>query len=334
MELKKILGRERLYLDGGMGSMIQKRIENPGSVPEGLNLTHPEVIAEIQAAYVAAGADILVANTFGANGNKMAGSPYSVAEVVRAAVRIAKAQHPRFVAMDIGPTGALIGDLGDLSFEAAKACFAEAVEAGAAAGADLILIETMTDIYEARAAVLAAKEHSDLPIICSMTYEANGRTLTGSDPETVVTILEGLGVDAIGINCSTGPDQMMPVIDRLLEAASVPIVVEPNAGLPRVVDGETVYDVDAATFAGFMREIAAKGAAVLGGCCGTTPDYIAATIAETRSVALPARNSARRPLRIASSTRTVTLGTDIRVIGEAINPTTNPELKADLRRAR
>jgi 5-methyltetrahydrofolate--homocysteine methyltransferase len=334
MDIKTILGNERLYLDGGMGSMIQKRIENPGPIPEELNLTHPEVIGEIQAAYVAAGADILVANTFGANGHKMAGSPYSVDEVVRAAVHIAKARHPRFVAMDIGPTGALIGDLGDLSFDAAKACFAEAVRAGAAAGADLIFIETMTDIYEARAAVLAAKEHCDLPIICSMTYEDNSRTLTGSDPETVVTILEGLGVDAIGINCSTGPDKMMPVIDRLLKAASVPIVVEPNAGLPRVVDGETVYDIDAAAFAGSMCEIAVKGAAVLGGCCGTTPDYIAATIARTRSVALPARGGARRPMRIASSTRTVTLGTDIRVIGEAINPTTNPELKADLRQGR
>ena len=334
MDIKTILGNERLYLDGGMGSMIQKRIENPGPIPEELNLTHPEVIGEIQAAYVAAGADILVANTFGANAQKMAGSPYSVNEVVRAAVRIAKAQHPRFVAMDIGPTGALIGDLGDLSFDAAKACFAEAVRAGAAAGADLIFIETMTDIYEARAAVLAAKEHCDLPIICSMTYEDNGRTLTGSDPETVVTILEGLGVDAIGINCSTGPDRMMPVIDRLLKAASVPVVVEPNAGLPRVADGETVYDIDAAAFAGFMREIAAKGAAVLGGCCGTTPDYIAATIAQTRSIALPARTAMRRPMRIASATRTVTLGEDIRVIGEAINPTTNPELKADLRRGK
>jgi len=239
MNLIEQIKEKRLYLDGGMGSLIQKRVSHTGPVPEVLNLTHPEIIGAIQREYVEAGANILVSNTFGANGYKAAGCGHTVDELVSAAVAIARAQNPDYVALDIGPIGALIGDLGDISFARAKAYFAEMVKSGVKAGADLILIETMTDIYEARAAVLAAKENSDLPVIASMTYEETGRTLTGSDPLTVVTILEALGVDAIGINCSTGPEQMLPIIDDLVRYASVPIAVEPNAGLPRVVDGET-----------------------------------------------------------------------------------------------
>lgn len=331
MDFKEVLGKKHLYLDGGMGTMIQKAIEHPGSIPEELNITHPDVIGAIQKQYVDAGANVLISNTFGANAHKMAASKYSVAEIVDAAIDIARKQGPDFVALDVGPTGALIGDLGDLSFEDAKACFAEEVRAGAAAGADLVLIETMTDIYEARAAVLAAKENCDLPIIASMTYEETGRTLTGSDPETVVTILEGLGVDAIGINCSTGPDKMLPIVKRLIACASVPIMVEPNAGLPSMVDGVTTYDIDADEFSDIMRDIASEGAMILGGCCGTTPDYIAQTVAKTKTI-LPLKDIEPKPMRIASSTKSIVLGRDVKMIGEAINPTANADLKEDLRR--
>ncbi|MCH4071346.1 homocysteine S-methyltransferase family protein [Pseudoramibacter sp.] len=332
MEFREAIKKQRLYLDGAMGSMIQKRIENPGPVPEELNITHPDVIGEIQSAYVQAGADILIANTFGANDRKMAASKYSVEEVIRQAVKIAKAQHPKYVAMDIGPSGALIGDIGDFTFEEAAACFERSARAGAEAGADLILIETMTDIVEARAAVIGARRACDLPIVASMTYESNGRTLTGSDPETVVTILENLKVDAIGINCSTGPEEMLPVVKTLIDTASVPIMVEPNAGLPRDVDGQTVYDVSAEDFSDIMAQIAEAGAAILGGCCGTTPDYIAKLVEKTKDLPHKTPWTRPQPMRIASTTRTVTLGTDVRTIGEAINPTASAALKEDLRK--
>lgn len=331
MQIIDEIKRHRLYLDGGMGSMIQKRIADPGPIPEELNMTHPELIADIQSSYVQAGADILVSNTFGANAHKMAASKYSVEDVITQAVKIAKAQHPRYVALDIGPTGALLGDIGEMTFEDAAACFERSAKAGAAAGADLILIETMTDIVEARAAVIGAKQACDLPIICSMTYESSGRTLTGSDPETVVTILEGLGVDAVGINCSTGPEEMLPIIEKLIDTASVPIVVEPNAGLPREVDGQTVYDVSAEDFSAIMKKIAQAGAAVLGGCCGTTPEYIAKTIEKTKDLPLLKPWERPQPMRIASTTKTVTLGTEIRTIGEAINPTANAAYREDLK---
>lgn len=335
MNIIKELKKGRLYLDGGMGSLIQQKIKNPGPVPELLNLTHPQQIGEIQNAYVQAGANIIISNTFGANRYKMKAVPESVGQVIAAAVEIARKQHPDFVALDIGPIGALIGDLGDLSFEEAKEIFAEMVEAGVKAGVDLVMIETMTDIYEARAAVLAVKENSDLPVIASMSYEANGRTLTGSDPLTVVTILESLGVGAIGINCSTGPEQMLPLIDQLVEAASVPLAVEPNAGLPRVDQGVTTYDIDSDTFSDYMKQIAQKGACILGGCCGTTPEHIKKTIEKTEGIAIDFSWQIRRqPLRVATATKTVVLGEDIRVIGEAINPTANQKLREDLRHGR
>ncbi|MGN0193933.1 MAG: homocysteine S-methyltransferase family protein [Pseudoramibacter sp.] len=332
MDFRNAIKTQRLYLDGAMGSMIQKRIENPGSIPEELNMTHPDVIGEIQNAYVQAGADILIANTFGANERKMAASKYSVEEVIRQAVNIAKAQHPRYVAMDLGPSGALLGDIGDFTVDEAIACFERSARAGAEAGADLILIETMTDIVEARAAVIGARRACDLPIVASMTYENTGRTLTGSDPETVVTILENLKVDAIGINCSTGPEEMLPVVKTLIDTASVPIMVEPNAGLPREVDGQTVYDVSAEEFSDIMAKIAEAGAAILGGCCGTTPDYIEKLIEKTKDLPHKTPWTRPQPMRIASTTRTVTLGTDVRTIGEGINPTANADLKEDLRK--
>lgn len=335
MKFTEALKTKRLYLDGAMGSLLQAKLENIGPVPEALTLTHPEIIQDIHRAYIEAGADIITTCTFGANGYKLNDTEYDQGAIITAAVKLAKELKPGYVALDIGPLGALIGSLGEISFDEAYHYFAQMVEIGAAAGADVLLIETVTDIYEMKAAVLAAKEHSNLPVIASMTFEENGRTLTGSDPQTVVTVLEALGVDAIGINCSTGPDKMMPVIDTLLKYASVPVVVQPNAGLPRVVDGKTFYDITSDEFAAYMAEIAQNGASVLGGCCGTTPEYIQKTIDATKVSPLPDLGNLRpekQQTLVATGTRTVALGQDIRIIGECINPTTNVALKEELRR--
>lgn len=335
MKFTEALKTKRLYLDGAMGSLLQAKLENIGPVPEALTLTHPEIIQDIYKAYIEAGSDIITTCTFGANGYKLGNTEYDQKAIITAAVKLAKELNPGYVALDIGPLGALIGSLGEISFDEAYHYFAQMVEIGTSAGADVLLIETVTDIYEMKAAVLAAKEHSDLPVIASMTFEENGRTLTGSDPLTVVTILEGLGVDAIGINCSTGPDKMMPVIDTLLKYASVPVVVQPNAGLPRDVKGKTCYDITSDDFAAYMAEIARKGASVLGGCCGTTPEYIQKTIAATKGLPLPnlgALSPEQEITLVATATRTVVLGQDIRIIGESINPTTNAALKEELRR--
>lgn len=335
MKFLEDLKTRRLYLDGAMGSLLQSKLEDIGPVPEALVLTHPTIIREIYEAYIKAGSNIIVTCTFGANGYKLKDTKYSQKEIVEAAVRIAKEAGAEYVALDIGPIGALIGDLGDISFKEAYNYFAELIEHGTKAGADILFFETMTDIYEVKAGILAAKDHSNLPIMASMTFEAMGRTLTGSDPLTVVSILEGLGVDALGINCSTGPDKMMPVIDELLRYASVPVVVQPNAGLPRVEKGKTCYDITSDEFAAYMAQIAQKGASLLGGCCGTTPEYIKKTIEQTKNVPLP-NATAQKPEQnlalVSTGTKTVVLGKDICIIGESINPTTNPALKEELRR--
>lgn len=331
MNIKEILKNKRLYLDGAMGSLIQNRIETIGSVPEALNLSHPELIKEIHQLYIDAGANIILSNTFGVNGYKLKDSGYSVEQLVTAGVKNVKALNPDYTALDVGPLGTLIGALGEVSFEEAVDFFKEIISAGDKAGADLIIIETMTDICEARAALIAAKEVSALPVIVSMTYQENNRTLTGTDPQTVVNILEGAGADVIGINCSTGPDGMMPIIEKLIQYASVPIMVEPNAGLPRMVDGKTIYDIDVNVFVSYMVQIAEKGALILGGCCGTTPNFIEKMKSATKDLPLH-QVTDKGFTAVSSSTKTIILGEDIDIIGECINPTTNPVLKESLRR--
>lgn len=331
MNIREILKKKRLYLDGAMGSLLQNRLTEIGPIPEALNVTHPEVIREIHQLYIDAGSNIILSNTFGVNGYKLKNTDYTVQQLVTAGVKNVKALHPEFVGLDIGPLGTLIGTFGEVTFDEAVDYFKEIVVAGAQAGADLIVIETMTDICEVRAALIAAKEASDLPVVVSMTYQENNRTLTGSDALTVVTVLEGLGADVIGINCSTGPDGMLPIIKELLDYASVPIMVEPNAGLPQMVDGTTCYDIDTDTFTQYMVEIAKMGALLLGGCCGTTPDYIRKMIAATRDLPVYVVTD-KGYTAVASSTKTLLLGDDIQIIGECINPTTNPVLKDSLSR--
>ena len=329
------IGREWLFFDGGTGSILQEKGLQPGELPETWNLLHPDRILDLHRGYLEAGADIYNTNTFGANRLKF---PENLDEIVTAAVKLAKEARTQagrdenaYVALDIGPTGKLLAPMGDLSFDDAVDIFGEVVRIGAREGADLVLIETMNDSYEAKAAVLAAKENCDLPVFITCVFDGSGKMLTGGTPESVVAMLEGLGVDALGVNCSLGPAQMIPIVERLVKAAHVPVLVNPNAGLPKSVDGKTVYDVGPEKFAGYMKQIAALGAAAVGGCCGTTPDYIRAEIAAVRPLPLlPPQGRAQTV--IASFSRTVEIGRAARpvIIGERINPTGKKRFKQAL----
>lgn len=316
-----------LFLDGAMGTMLQAFGLKSGDIPEVFNVTHPEILLNIHKQYVEAGSHIITTNTFGANEYKFRSSQYSLEEVITKAVEVAReAAGDRFVALDVGPTGHLLEPIGDLDFEDAYKAFARVIKIGASAGADLVLIETMSDIYEAKAAILAAKENCDLPVFCTMTFQENGRTLTGTDPATMVNIIQGLGVDALGVNCSVGPKDMMGIVEEVLAFSKVPVIVQPNAGMPRLSNGNTTYDVTPEDFSRYMREIAEKGAAVLGGCCGTKPEYIREVRKALEGVTV-VRPEVQHFTAVSSSRKTVVLGSGITIIGEKINPTGKSNLK-------
>ena len=331
MEFLELLKTGRpVLLDGGMGTMLQARGLPVGAAPETAALEHPEWLREIHSAYLDAGSQIVYANTFGANREKLAHCGRTVAEVVPAAVAAAReaARGRGLVALDVGPIGQLLEPTGTLEFEQAVDIFAEVVEAGAAAGADLIAIETMTDLQEARAALLAAKEHSDLPVLVTMTYEATGRTFLGCSPACAALTLEGLGADAIGVNCSLGPREMPPLVEELLKWTTLPIVLKPNAGLPRP-DGSG-YDISPEEFAHSLAALADLGVQVFGGCCGTTPEYIALLRRELEGRTV--RQVPRAvPAAVCSGTQVVPIDR-VRVIGERINPTGKKLMKEALRR--
>lgn len=309
------------YFDGGMGSMLNLRA---GELPEQLNITQPQRVLDVHMAYAKAGADIITANTFGANPLKYD----NCAELVKAGVRLAKKTGKR-VALDIGPTGRLLKPVGDLDFEDCVEAFAEVVRAGKE-DADLILIETMGDTYEIKAAVLAAKENSDLPVFVSMIFDENGRLLTGADVKTALAVVEGLGVDAVGLNCGLGPKQMIPLVRALAEYSSTPIMVNPNAGLPESVNGQTVYNVESAEFAELMAQIAEIGVCYLGGCCGTTPEHIKALVERTKDI--PSVVPEKKNFTFVTSySECVQLGEESKIIGERINPTGKKLLKQALR---
>ncbi|HYE81325.1 MAG TPA: homocysteine S-methyltransferase family protein [Clostridia bacterium] len=319
-----------LVFDGGMGTMLQAGGLSMGELPESCNIENPEMILNIHKAYVAAGADVITTNTFGANRHKLKDSGLNVEEVIRNAVRIAReAAGDKLVAYDMGPIGQLMEPYGTLSFQDACDTFKEQVIAASSAGADLILIETMSDIYEVKAAILAAKENSSLPVICTMTFQTDGRTLMGTDPMTMVNIVSGLGVDALGINCSVGPKDMIPMLAQVLKYSPVPVIVQPNAGLPKVVYGYTVYDVTPEEFGQYMAEMADMGVVILGGCCGTTPEHIKA-IRKAICGLKPARPEVKKLTAVSSATHTVVLGEEVRIIGERINPTGKKKLKQAL----
>lgn len=307
-------------LDGAMGTMLQQNGLKPGELPEMWSLTHPDKLMDIHRQYVEAGSRVIYANTFGANPRKLAGTGHTVSEVVTAAVAVARratAGTDCLVAIDIGPLGELLEPMGTLTFEKAMEAFREIAEAGAKAGADLAVIETMTDLYEAKAALLAVKEHTDLPAIVTMTFDEDGRTFTGCTVASMARTLTGLGADAIGLNCSLGPVQVLPMIREMAAHTPLPIVAKPNAGLPDPIDGH--YDLTPEAFADAMAEVVAAGASLVGGCCGTNPAYIRALRQAVEGVCPGER--VYTPTSFVC-TPTVPLTVDrVRVIGERINPT-------------
>lgn len=318
------------YVDGGAGTLLQSWGLEAGVSPETWNISNPDKIRQMHRLYLEAGANIITACTFGANRLKFD----NLEEIITAAITNAKEACDGFdayVALDIGPTGKMLEPLGDLPFEEAVSIFAETVRIGAAAGADLVLIETMNDSYETKAAVLAAKENCNLPVFVTNAYSDNGKLMTGADPAAMVTMLEGLGVDALGMNCSMGPRQMLEIAAETAKYASVPIIVNPNAGLPKVIDGKSVFDVDADEFSDIMCEIVAAGATIIGGCCGTTPEYIRKTVEKTKNLpfALPEK---KNKTLVSSYTHAVEIGNAPVIIGERINPTGKKLFKEALRR--
>lgn len=336
MNILEQLGKNILFFDGAMGTMLQKNGLKGGDIPELLNLERPELIEKIHSEYLEAGCDIVTANTFGANSLKEGEFGCDVGEIIDSAVTLAKRcakrysdKKQRYVALDIGPTGKLLEPMGELSFDAAYEVFKKTALAGAAAGADLVIIETMSDTLETKAAVLAVKENTDLPIFCTMTFDESGKTLTGANTEVMAAMLEGLGVDCIGINCGLGPVQIKSMMADLAKIASIPIMAQPNAGLPAIKDGKTVFSVGPDEFGECMAEIAALGASVLGGCCGTTPEHIKRTAELCKSykpIVEP------KPFTIVTSYSTaVRLGECPMIIGERINPTGKKKFKEALK---
>ena len=309
------------YFDGGMGSMLNLKA---GELPELLNITDPDRVYAIHEAYANAGADIISANTFGANRLKYD----NVDELVKAAVKNAKRTGKR-VAIDIGPTGKLLKPMGDLDFEECVDIFADVVRAGNEAGADLVICETFGDLYELKAAMLSVKENCDLPLVVSMIFDEKGRLLTGADVQTACAVVEGLGADAIGFNCGLGPKQMIPLVEELQKYCSTPVIVMPNAGLPESINGKTVYNVEPDEFAEYMREIAQIGVSYLGGCCGTTPEHIKAMIEATKDIEAKIPEFKHDTL-VCSYSQTVDISSGV-VIGERINPTGKKLLKEALR---
>lgn len=324
-----------LFLDGGMGTQLQDKGLLPGEIPETWNITRPKDVRTIHEAYFAAGADVVYANTFGANRAKYHGDA-PLEETIAAGISIAKeaakdAGGHRSVALDVGPTGRLLKPAGDFEFDAAYDAFAEQIRLGAASGADLVVIETMGDTYELKAAVLAAKENSALPVFATVALGDDGKLLTGASVECVAAILEGLRVDAIGLNCGLGPDRMLPFVKRLVSATSLPIIIKPNAGMPKVIDGHTVFTVGPEEFARDVCALVESGASIVGGCCGTTPGHIAALKDALAGCDVQRRTTDATTTVVASGSRTVEIPLDDSiVIGERINPTGKKKLKAAL----
>lgn len=334
MNIRDFIKNNIVYLDGGMGTLLQKSGLQPGELPERWNISHPEVIKEIHKSYYDSGSNIVNTNTFGANSLKFGTDELS--EIIYHAVKNAdearkasSGKQEKFIALDVGPTGKLLKPLGDLDFEDAVKAFAEVISLGVKYGVDLITIETMNDSYETKAAVLAAKENSDLPTIVTNAYGENGRLMTGADPAVMAAMLEGMGVDAIGANCSLGPKQLMGVMDELLKYCSVPVAFKPNAGLPKSDGKVTYYDVDAEEFAQDIKLAVANGVRIVGGCCGTTPEYIKKVCELTRDMR-PKEIEKKTYSVCTSYNKAVFFGEKPILIGERINPTGKKRFKQAL----
>lgn len=330
MDIRDVLGKKLLFFDGGMGTMLQEHGMKGGEIPELLNITEPQLIEQIHTEYLNAGADIITTNTFGANPLKSDEMGAQAGLVTAAAVGNARRAvnkcggKQRYIAFDIGPTGRLMEPIGDLSFDRAYEEFSKTAAAAEAAGADLVIIETMSDTLEAKAALLAVKENTNLPVFLTMTFDETYKTLTGADVHVMSAMFEGLGADCIGINCGLGPEQIAVMIEELSRISSIPIMAQPNAGLPQISGGKTVYDVDPEQFGRECVKMAECGVSVLGGCCGTTPEHIRALIKHcggyTPSVT-------EKDLTVAASySKAVYLDDRPVIIGERINPTGKKEV--------
>ena len=334
MSFSELMKTGPLFLDGGMGSLLQAQGLKPGEAPEIWNLTHPEKITAVHRAYYEAGSHLVMANTFGVHPLR-----YTIAEcerMIHAAVDCVKAAREqaeggqeKFIGLDMGPCGKLLKPLGTVDFEEAVNYYAQIVRIGAECGVDCIFIETMNDSQETRAALLAAKENCGLPVLVSNAYGSDGKLMTGGTPESMVAMLEGLGADAVGVNCSLGPEALTPIVERYLASASVPVLMKPNAGLPEVRDGKTVYNVLPDAFSAQIASLVPKGLRIMGGCCGTTPDYIR-RLREAVGDSVPAKTEPVRRTVIASRSRVVELGKDPVIIGERINPTGKKRLRQAL----
>ncbi len=327
--------QRRLFFDGGTGSVLQAEGLKPGELPETWNVKRPEALIRLHRDYLEAGADIIKTNTFGANSLKYnENAEFDLKTIVKAAMKNARkaveqAGKPAYVALDLGPTGKLLKPMGDLDFEDAVSLYREAAQIGAQE-ADLVLIETMSDSYEIKAAVLGVKEACSLPVFVTMVFDEKGKMLTGGTVESMAALLEGLKVDGIGVNCGLGPAQMIPIVRKLLEVTSLPVIVNPNAGLPRSENGKTVYDIDEEEFSERMREIADMGAVIVGGCCGTTPAHIAKVVQKCREIPVVWPEKKGRTV-VSSYCRAVEIGKDPVIIGERINPTGKSKFKQALR---
>lgn len=334
--LKEKLGKQLLVFDGGMGTQLQQAGLKAGEIPEVYNIEHPEIIVDVHRRYLEAGADFITTNTFGANPLKMKDCGYPFEDLIKAAVKNAKQardtyKKDAYVVLDIGPIGQLLEPLGKLTFDEAYDIIKAQVEC-AKDEVDAVLLETMSDLYEVKAGILAVKENSDLPVFVSMTFQENGRTLTGSDPLTFVNVVEGLNVDALGVNCSLGPKELKPIVDAILEVANVPVLLQPNAGLPCLHCGQTHYEMKPSEFAMYMKDFMTNGVSIAGGCCGTTPAFIKAlSDLQIKSVN---RKAVKKYTRVSSGSKTVTFdGTPI-VCGERLNPTGKKKLKEALKNER
>lgn len=331
-DIRREMGKRLLFFDGGMGSLLQKRGLKTGELPETWNLLKPEVLIQIHKEYAEAGADIILANTFGANGLKFQDNLDEIitAGIANAREGIRQSGRDAYVALDVGPTGKLLKPMGTLEFEDAVRIFADVVKAGVKAGADLILIETMNDLYELKAAVLAAKENCDLPVFSTAVFDEKHKMLTGADPMAVVALLEGLHADAVGMNCSLGPKELLPIFKEMAQYASIPLIINPNAGLPRNENGQTVYDVTPEEFAEDMVPFVEAGAWFAGGCCGTTPEHIKALVDRCKDMEVIPLTEKDYTI-VTSYSQAVTLGDKPVIIGERINPTGKKKFKEALR---
>lgn len=323
--------------DGAIGTMLQNAGMKPGDCPELLNVTNPELVQKVHRAYFEAGSDIIETNTFGASKIKLAeyGLSDRMEEINRAAVqnvKIASGGKVK-VAGAMGPTGGFIQPLGELDFDDVYQNYLEQAKVLAAAGADYILIETCIEIQEMRAALLAAKDACNLPVICQLSFSEDGRTVTGTDPQSAAVILSAMGADVIGANCSLGPEQLVPIVRELAENCSCPISIQPNAGMPHLVDGKTVFPMMPEDFGKWAPELVKAGATFIGGCCGTTPEHIRAIKKALEGVTEPVRKAPSENLALASRSKTVFIGRDLptRLIGERINPTGRKKLAAEIK---